>query len=120
LPWAQVFVICILANILLGVLVFFFLDKVIHLFLRVDKFSKIHHKIVERSQKKIKPYVEKYGPLGVALFIGVPLPGSGVYTGAVGAYALGLSFKKFMYANVLGVLIAGTAVTLMTLGILQI
>ena len=47
----------------------------------------------------------------MALFIGIPLPGSGVYTGAFGSYLLGLDRRKFAIANVVGVLIAGAAVT---------
>jgi len=66
-------------------------------------------------QKRIKPYVDKYGELGVAVFIGIPLPGSGVYTGAFGAFLLGLDRRKFAIANVLGVCIAGTIVTAVTL-----
>ena len=57
--------------------------------------------------------------LGVAVFIGIPLPGSGVYTGAFGAYLLGLDRRKFAVANVIGVLIAATAVTALCLLIMQ-
>jgi uncharacterized membrane protein len=55
--------------------------------------------------------VDKYGELGVAVFIGVPLPGTGVYSGALGSYLLGLNRRKFMIANIRGVVIAGAAVT---------
>jgi len=50
------------------------------------------------------------------LFIGVPpTPGSGVYTGALAAFILGLNFKKFLIATVIGVFIAGILVTIATL-----
>ena len=55
----------------------------------------------------------------MAVFIGIPLPGSGVYTGALGAYLLGVDRRKFSVANVLGVLIAGAAVTAVCLLILH-
>jgi len=45
------------------------------------------------------------------LFIGIPLPGSGVYTGALGAYVLGFGYKRFIIASTIGVLIAGIIVT---------
>jgi uncharacterized membrane protein len=67
--------------------------------------------ILDRTQHKIKPFVDKYGEFGVALFIGVPLPGSGVYTGAFGSYLIGLNKRKFAIANVIGVIIAAIAVT---------
>lgn len=110
----SVFLICTATNIMLAPAVYLFLDKFIHLFFFIKPFEKIYNKYVERTQKKIHKYVKKYGWLGVALFIGVPLPGSGVYSGAVASYILGLNFKKFMIAAVLGVLIAGTIVTLVT------
>jgi len=73
-----------------------------------------------RTQKNIQKYVDKYGELGVALFIGVPLPGSGVYSGALGAYVIGLKLKKFIIADIIGVLIAGTIVTIISTGVLQL
>ncbi len=56
-------------------------------------------------------YVDKYGTIGLALFIGVPLPGSGVWTGALAAFLLGFKRKEFSIANIVGVLIAGVIVT---------
>jgi uncharacterized membrane protein len=51
----------------------------------------------------------------VAIFIGIPLPGSGVYTGAVASFLIGLNFKKFIIADIIGVLIAGILVTIICL-----
>ncbi|MBN2111686.1 small multi-drug export protein [Candidatus Woesearchaeota archaeon] len=109
-----VFLVCIITNILLAPVVYLFLDKFVHLFFYFKPVEKAYHMHVERTQKKIHKYVEKYGWLGVALFIGVPLPGSGVYSAAIASYALGLSFKKFILSAVIGVLIAGAIVTLVT------
>ena len=87
-----------------------FLDKVIHLFLRIKWIDRCYSYYVERTQKRIHKYVEKYGLLGVSVFIGIPLPGSGSYSGALGSYLLGIKFKKFALANLIGVLIAGVLV----------
>jgi len=120
MPWFTVFIVCIIANIILGIIIYFLLDKFVHLFLRYKFFSKPYNHIVVKTQRKIQKYVDKYGELGVALFIGVPLPGSGVYSGALGAYVIGLKFKKFIIANIIGVLIAGTIVTIISTGVLQL
>jgi len=72
-------------------------------------------KKVEKTRQKIHNGVEKYGEYFLIIFIGIPLPGSGVYSGALGAYLLGMSFRKFLIANIFGVIIAGTAVTLAVL-----
>ncbi len=106
----SVFLICIVTNILLAPLLWIFVNYMMHLFLDFDFIRKPYDKIVLKTQKKVHPYVEKYGTIGLALFIGIPLPGSGVYSGALGAYLLGFKFKDYIIASVIGVLIAGTAV----------
>lgn len=120
LPLSYVIITAFLTNIILGIATYFFLDKFVHYFLRYHLFAKLYYKTVGKIQRRVHKYVEKFGILGVSLFIGIPLPGSGSYSGAIGAYALGLGFKKFIIANILGVLIAGTLVTLASLGILNL
>ncbi len=112
-----IFFICILTNILLAPLLYWFLNNLVHVFLKINLLNRIYQKIVVRTQKKVHKYVEKYGVLGLALFIGVPLPGSGVYSGALAAHLLGFKFKDFLRAAIIGVLIAGVIVLLVsTLG----
>lgn len=115
LNWFVVFLTCLITNIILGSLVYIFLDRFVHYFLKFRLFAKYYYAKVNKTQSKIKPYVEKYGLFGIALFIGIPLPGSGSYTGALGAYLLGLNYRKFIIANAAGVLIAAAIVTAVTL-----
>jgi uncharacterized membrane protein len=109
-----IFLVAVISNIVLAPIAYFFFDKVIHLFLHINFVSKFYHKKVEKIQQKIHPLVEKYGFWGLALFIGVPLPGSGVYSGALAAYLLDMPKKDFYNAAVVGVLIAGVAVLLVS------
>lgn len=109
-PLALVFLVCVAANVLLGLLVFALMGPVVALFRRWSWFDRRVWPLFARTQDRLKPYVDRYGELGVALFIGVPLPGSGVYTGAFGSYLLGLDRRRYAVANLLGVLIAGAAV----------
>lgn len=113
--WLNVFGICIVTNILLAPLVYLFIHNIMFIFLKVNFIDRIYQKFVDRAQKKVKPYVNRYGRMGLALFIGVPLPGSGVYTGGLGAYLLGLKFKDYFIASVVGVMIAGTAILLISM-----
>lgn len=119
LGWMTVVAVCVIANIILGWLVFLVLGPVFTFVRKWSWFDRHVWPILERTRHKIHPYVEKYGEIGVAVFIGIPLPGSGVYTGAFGAYLLGLEKRKFAVANVIGVLIAGGAVTALSLLILH-
>ena len=114
-PWLTVVLICLVANIILGWAVFLVLGPVFTFVRRWSWFDRVIWPVLERTRHRIHPYVEKYGELGVAVFIGIPLPGSGVYTGAFGAYLLGLDRRKFSVANVIGVCIAAVAVTTLCL-----
>ena len=109
--WFPVFIIAVIANIILGPLVYFFLNKVIHIFLRIKFIDAIYQRYVEKTQKEIHRYVEKYGEAALAIFIGIPLPGTGVYTGALAAYLIGMDYKKLIVSTILGVLMAGAIVT---------
>ncbi len=108
----SIFLICTITNILLAPLVYLFLNNLIHIFLKIKIIDKCYQKTVIKTQKKVHKYIEKYGIFGLAIFIGIPLPGSGVYSGALGAYLLGFKFKDFFKAAVIGVLIAAVLVTL--------
>ncbi len=119
MPVFEVLPIVIITNILLGLFLYFALDFLVRVFTRVQYIKVLYNRIVERTQRKVKPYVEKYGVIGLAIFIGIPLPGSGVWTGALAAYLLGVRFRDFAIACVIGVLIAAAMVTVVTLGVLN-
>ncbi len=110
-----VFTICIISNIILVPFIWIFLNYIIHAFLKIPSLNNLYQKVVIKTQKKVHPYVEKYGVLGLAIFIGIPLPGSGVYSGGLGAYLLGFKFKDYLIASIIGVLIAGIIVTIVCL-----
>lgn len=114
-PWPWVFFVCVASNMILGTLLYPFIDYIIRLLERIPLIGRFWRRIVERTQLKIHPYVERWGTIGVALFIAVPLPGSGSYSGALGAYLLGMSYRRFIIANAIGVTLAGVAVTAIVL-----
>lgn len=115
MPWYAVMLVCMVVNMVLGVGVFWVLAPILKWMERFEWFARRVEPILLRTQRKLKPYVDRYGEIGVGLFIGIPLPGSGVYTGALGAFVLGLDRRKFLVANVIGVVIAGIAVTALSL-----
>ena len=84
----------------------------------MDWYKKLFDKFVERARKKLHDKLEKWGWLCVALFVGIPLPMTGVWTGVLGAWALGVDRKKTMLSVVIGVIISGAIVTtIMALGL---
>jgi len=115
LPWLPVLIVSIVANFMLGLVLYPLIDKIIFIIRKLRFLDRIYSSYIARTQKKIHSLVEKYGELGVAVFIGIPLPMSGVYSGALAAYIIGLEYKKFIIASILGVIAAGIAVTLVVL-----
>ena len=111
LPWWVVVSVCVVTNLILGPVVYLFLDRVMVVFLKFNWLNEVYRRTVAKTQRRIQKSVDRYGEIGVALFIGIPLPGTGSYSGALGAYLIGLGYRKFIIANVIGVLIAGTIVT---------
>ena len=70
-----------------------------------------------RSRRKGK-VIENYKAVGLMLFVAIPLPVTGAWTGAVAAYLFGIRFWKALPAIYAGVLIAGVIVTLACQGVL--
>jgi len=76
--------------------------------------------LVDRLEKKAHlkgQKVTKYKYLGLMVFVAIPLPGTGAWTGALAAAFLGMRLKKALPPIFAGVLLAGTAISLLTYGV---
>lgn len=110
-PW-QAALLAIAFNWLLAPLVYLLLQLVLRYLLRWPWFDRLWSRYSIRVLQRTERYTNTWGSLGLALFIAVPLPGSGVYSGAVAAYLLGMRLRRFTVVSLLGVILAGLAVTL--------
>ncbi|MFH1054808.1 MAG: small multi-drug export protein [Candidatus Altiarchaeota archaeon] len=72
-------------------------------------------RFIEKTRQKARPYVEKYGMLGLGVFVAVPLPGTGAYAGALAAHLFGMKNKTAFISIAAGVFVAGVVVLLVTL-----
>ncbi len=72
--------------------------------------------VFERTRKKSSDAVRKWEYIALILFVGVPLPGTGAWTGSLIAYLFGFEVKRAFLVIFLGVLIAGVTVLALTLG----
>ena len=110
-------IICILGNVLPIPFVLLFLKYVLDI---LSKWN-ITKKIVNWLEKKVhdkREQIDKYGYFGLVLFVGIPLPGTGAWTGALLAVMLGLDRKKSFVCILLGVLIAAIIMSILSYGIL--
>ncbi len=118
-----IFPLIVMANILAIFLAFFFLDKVHHIFLRSRLYKRFFESYISRIQKKTDKFESKYSAIGflaLTLFVAVPLPATGAWSGCLIAWLLDLDRKKSILAIALGVLIAGILMLFGTLGFLSI
>jgi len=121
LPTIPALISCVALNICIIPLILSVLDVFFqHFVFRLPKVGKIIKKRMEYSAKKVEPYVKKYGVFGLALFVGVPLPITGAYTGCLAAYLLGFDRKHAVASIAVGVMVAGVIVTLASLGVINL
>ncbi|GMO44707.1 MAG: small multi-drug export protein [Termitinemataceae bacterium] len=118
IPWYIAWPFASFVNALVAPFCWIFLSTLHKLFLKMKWYKKFFDKFVENARLKIKPGVEKWGALGIAIFVAIPLPITGAWTATLGAWVLNLEKRKTMLAVILGVIISGGIVsTAMTSGI---
>ena len=82
------------------------------------KVARLYLYYVERVRKKAHPYVERWGFIGLTIFVAIPLPGTGIWTGALAAYILGVGKRETVTALILGGLLSMAITVLPALGLL--
>jgi len=123
IPIMLIFSLIILVNILIIFFIFYFLDNLHANFMNLKFYKKIFRLYIERFQKKIDIFEKRYQSLGffaLILFVAVPLPGTGAWTGCLVSWLFGLDRKKSILAISIGVLIAGIFVLLGTIGFMNL
>lgn len=103
-----------LVNLFVAPLAFIFLDFFHSFFYQNWPFySKIFDHTVQKAQQRVGAKVKAWGYFGLLLFVGIPLPFTGAYSGVLGAWILGLDRKKSLLAITCGVLVAAIIVTIL-------
>ncbi len=106
-----IYIYCVFLNILVAPLVFLFLSTAHKFLYRWKYYKAFFDRVIEKTRKKVKPKVDRYGYLGLTIFVAIPLPITGAYTGSIGAWILGMDKRKSFMAISLGVSIAGIVVS---------
>lgn len=117
-PWES-YLISIIGNLLPVPFILFVFDK-IHNYMRVSKIRILKSMALwlDKKVEKHRKSIETVGFFGLVMFIGVPLPGTGAWTGCLIASAIGLDRKKSFLAAVLGVFIASIIMMIVSFGII--
>ncbi|HIH52480.1 MAG TPA: small multi-drug export protein [Nanoarchaeota archaeon] len=117
-----IFLIIVLLNIFLIFLIFFFLDNIHKIFMRFNFYKNFYSFYLKKMQKKIIIFEKSHNSIGffaLFLFVAIPLPLTGAYTGTFLSWILGLERKRSIIAIALGVLTAGVIIYLGTLGVIS-
>ncbi|MDD4873725.1 MAG: small multi-drug export protein [Dehalococcoidales bacterium] len=112
--WYYALLLAIIGNMLPVPFILLLLETVTRLLNRVPVFKKWLDWLFERTRKRSK-IIQKYKRIGLILFVAIPLPFTGAWTGSLAAVLLGISFKQAFFSIFLGVIIAGVIVTCLTL-----
>ncbi len=108
IPWYINYPICIIGNMLPVPIILLFVSAVLKWMstCKVSLFNKVANFIYKKADKH-KEKIDAGGFWGLMLFVGIPLPGTGAWTGALVASLLGMKKRHSIPAIALGVLIAG-------------
>ena len=114
LEWWQVYPIAVIGNMVpIPFILLFF--KHVEKFLRNFEFwANLMDRLFARTRKRADAKIRRYEHLGLLLFVAIPLPFTGAWTGALIAYLFDLKFTKSIITIFIGVLIAATITTILT------
>ena len=107
------FIICFIGNMLPIPFILLFIRQVFQWLKKIKGVNKLIEKLEVRTMRKSKT-IEKYREWGLLLFVGIPLPGTGGWTGALLAALMDLRMKKAFPIIALGVFIAGVIMSVLT------
>ena len=110
IPTGQAYALCIIGNMLPVPIIFFFARKVLEWGKDKKVIGKFFTWCLEKGHsggEKLKAKAGKVLYFALFLFVGIPLPGTGAWTGTLAASILDMDFKKSVLAVIAGVLLAG-------------
>lgn len=110
LPFLQSYIVCIVGNMLPVPIIYLFARTVLEWGADKPLIGGFFNFCLEKGEKGGKKLQEKAGRglfLALLLFVGIPIPGTGAWTGTLAASILDMDFKSSVMAVMLGVLLAG-------------
>lgn len=112
------FIICFIGNIIPVPFILWLITPIFNKMKKMKIFSGMVEKIENKAMSK-KEQIEKLQYLGLMLFVGIPLPGTGAWTGCLIAALLDMDKKKALLSTILGVIMAGIIMMIVSYGVLD-
>lgn len=115
-PYLRALIICVIGNIIPIPFILLFIKQIFQ-WLKKFKLTGRFVNWLENKTLKKRGQIDKLGFWGLILFVGIPLPGTGGWTGALLASLLGIPVKKSSVAIGIGILLAAAIMSIITYGI---
>ena len=112
-PMWRAIPICIVGNIIPVPFILLFITKIFDWLKGTKKIRPFVEKLENRAMNK-KDRIERYEFWGLVLFVGIPLPGTGAWTGSLIAAMLGIRFRKAFPAVLIGICLAAFIMTILS------
>jgi len=124
LPYFKALIVCIIGNMLPVPIIYFFARKVLEWGKDKPYIGKFFTYCIEKGERGGQKLIKKAGRGGLfvalLLFVGIPLPGTGAWTGTLAASFLNMGIKSTTLAVVLGVLLAGIIMGVASTGVFSV
>jgi uncharacterized membrane protein len=117
LTWPTAYLFAVIGNFIPVIPILLLLEPVSRRLRKYRVFDRFFNWLFKRTRKRGR-MIERYEVLGLILFVAIPLPITGAWTGAVAAFIFGIPLKHAIPCIFLGILLAGVVVTLACLGVI--
>jgi uncharacterized membrane protein len=118
MSWQKAYVIAVIANFIPVIPIFYLIGPISDYLRKVPLFDRFFTWLFARARRKGK-LIERFEILGLVLFVAIPLPVTGAWTGTIAAFVFGVKKRVALPAIFLGICIAGVVVTLAVTGVIS-
>ena len=115
----NIILISIIGNIFIGIIIIYIIGPFMNILKKINIFNSIIEYIFKKTKHK-GDLINKRKFYGLIIFVGIPLPFTGVWTGALAAYLFALSKERAIAGIIIGVIISSTIVTTLKIFALNI
>lgn len=118
LPWQEAYIIAVIGNFVPVLPILYLIGPVSDKLRKIAVFDRFFTWLFARTRRKGR-LIERFEVLGLILFVAIPLPVTGAWTGSLAAFLFGVKKRVAVPSIFLGICIAGVVVTLASLGIIS-
>ncbi len=118
IPWQEAVPISIVGNFVPVIPILLFLEYFTHRLMRYPFWNRVLTWAFDRTRRR-SAVIERFEAIGLTLFVGIPLPFTGAWSGCIAAFLFRIPLRLAVPCIVLGILLASVIVTLVCLGIIS-